>query len=37
MSINHTVTDLRHSLLPRLLSGELRVKQAERTVAEADV
>lgn len=30
-----TLTDLRNKLLPKLLSGEIRVKQAEKIIAEA--
>jgi type I restriction enzyme S subunit len=35
--VSRSLADLRDALLPRLLSGELRVKQAKRIVAEADV
>jgi type I restriction enzyme S subunit len=32
---SHTLGALRDALLPKLISGELRVKDAERFVAEA--
>jgi type I restriction enzyme, S subunit len=32
---SHTLAALRDTLLPKLLSGELRVKDAEKVVAEA--
>lgn len=32
---SHTLVALRDTLLPKLLSGEIRVKQAERMVEEA--
>ena len=31
----HTLVELRDTLVPKLLSGELRIKDAERVVGEA--
>jgi type I restriction enzyme S subunit len=37
LDLDHTLAALRDTLLPRLISGELRVKDAERFMAEAGV
>jgi type I restriction enzyme S subunit len=34
---NHTLTELRDTLLPRLISGKLRIPDAEKLLAEAPV
>ena len=35
VSENHTLAELRDTLLPKLISGEIRVKDAEREVEES--